>query len=142
MAVVRDVGTGWWVPSLCLLQEVPCMVGCVLTASNLCGQNCREPAACTRVGSHLHQSQSMPWWQSWELKMPPPLLAPELGQSGLQPSFPGWHCEGGHCAGVRTLLQRLATVPGAATDFLTGPKPSAKKVTGVRCPYYLTPMKL
>lgn len=69
------------------------MVGCVLTVSNLCAQNYREPFACTQVDSSLHQSQSMPWWQSWELKMPLPLSA-ELQQGGPQPSFPGWYCRG------------------------------------------------
>lgn len=131
VAVVRDVGTGWWVPSLCLLQEVPCMVRCVLTASNLCAQNCRELAACTWVGNYLHQSQSMPWWQSWELKVPPPLLASELGQSGLQPSFPGCYCRGWPLCRSQNTVAEAATVPGAASDFLTGPKLSVKK--GYRC---------
>lgn len=59
MTVVRGVGTGWWVHSLHSLQEVPYMVGCVLTASNLCAQNYGEPVVYTQVGSSLHQSQSI-----------------------------------------------------------------------------------
>lgn len=102
----------------CSLQEVPYIVGCVLTASNPCTRNCREPAACTQAVSSLHQSQSMPGGRAGNSRCHLHCWQLSWGRVGCRQTSEDSIAEPSHHAGVRTLSQRLVTAPGAASDFL------------------------
>lgn len=96
VAVVRGGGTGWRVHTACALcRRCPYMVGCVLTASSLCAQNCSKPAACAQVRSSLWQSQGIP-------RLPSPA-------AGNQRSHP--HC-GQLSRGMVGFSSRATACPG------------------------------
>lgn len=134
VAVVRGRGTGWKVHiAYACCRRYPYMVGCVLTASLLHVPRSEvvsgRARACPGYPALHLGSLGMPC--IWEPEIPPSLWAAKSGQSWLQSNFSGQYCRG------QPLCQGLPLI-----SSLTGPKLSAKKVMGVRSPYYLTCKRL